>query len=121
MNISSTRQSLFNILRELRDRLFGFAYYIIENSRQRYPYALEGEKLNSDNQKTILMYRIVGKRHIYEMSAEEICNNPSLITKFHPLDVRTICFIAGVEQVLVEPEQSRKTKFKQLKQRIFSK
>ena len=82
----------------------GAFWFTIENYRKRYPYVLLGEKkqsLSSVNHKeTILLYRISGKRYIFECSAAEICNSKELIGKFHPLDVRIISFIAGVEQVL---------------------
>ena len=119
MSIAFSNNPLLNRARALRDRIFGVVYFILESARRQYPYSLEGEKLNQHDNKTLLQYRVVGRRHIYEMSAQELCNNQSLITKFHPLDVRTISFIAGVEQILCEPEANRKTKFKQLKQRVF--
>lgn len=99
--------------------LIGAIYFFFENYRKRYPYILEGEKFNSNLNETILLYRVAGKRHVYEMSARKICNIKNLIRGFHPLDVRTISFIAGVELILHEPHERRIAKFNELKKRIF--
>lgn len=97
----------------------GAVYFFFENYRKRYPYILEGEKFSPNSNETILLYRVAGKRHVYEMSAKKICNIKNLIRGFHPLDVRIICFIAGVELILNEPHNKRATKFNELKEKIF--
>lgn len=119
MQSTFDHKSLSSILRSVSDRLLGGLYFILENSRLRYPFTLEGEKHDSGSNETVLLYRIIGKRHVYEISARELCNDRNLINKFHPLDVRTISFIAGVEQVLAEPGEERSGKFSHLKARIF--
>lgn len=87
----------------------------------RYPYALAGELHGNSNSKTILMYRIRGKRDIYQLTAEELCNSPELISKFHPLDVRIIAYICGIEQIMEIPQESRTERFTLIKNRIFNK
>lgn len=87
----------------------------------RYPYVLIGEELNDKNSKTILMYRLCGKSDIYRQNAEEICNDPELITKFHPLDVRVIAYICGIEQALAAPEEKRTERFVLIKNMVFKK
>lgn len=86
----------------------------------RYPYVLVGE-LPANNAKTILLYQLRGKRDVYQQSAQEICNNPELITKFHPMDVRIISYICGVEQIIELPAEYRVEKFADIKNRIFKK
>ena len=88
---------------------------------RRYPYALSGELPQNDEGKTILIYRIRGKRDIYQMPAQEICNHPGLISKFHPLDVRIIAYISGVEQILDVKKSERKSIFNSMKEQIFDK
>ena len=86
----------------------------------RYPYVLVGEQ--PDNSfKTILMYQIRGKRDIYQQTAQEICNNPELICKFSPLDVRIIAYICGVEQSIEIPSENRAERFTFIKNKIFKK
>ena len=85
----------------------------------RYPYILEGE-LNHNPQQTILLYRIRGKRDIFQLSAQDICNNPSLISKFHPLDVRIISYIAAIEQILTIPTEQRSDRLRLIKNKIFN-
>jgi hypothetical protein len=97
----------------------GSILFFFENYRKRYPYVLLGEKHTDEGGETVLLYRIVGKRHIVEMSAKEICSMKELISNFHPLDVRIICFIAGVEQILNVQENKRKALFAKLKNDIF--
>ncbi len=84
----------------------------------RYPYVLVGE-LCDNNTKTTLMYRLKGKRDVYQQSAEEICNSPELISKFHPLDVRVIAYICGIEQALEIPEEKRVERFIFIKKRVL--
>lgn len=85
----------------------------------RYPYILDGEIRNHNATQTILIYRVRGKRDIFELSAQDICNNPGLISNFHPLDVRIIAYISGLEQALeITPEQ-RKDRFLFVKDKIF--
>lgn len=84
----------------------------------RYPYVLVGE-LHDNSVKTILMYQLRGKRDVYQQSAQEICNNPELISKFHPMDVRIIAYICGVEQIMETPSEDRAERFTYIKNRIF--
>lgn len=87
----------------------------------RYPYVLVGELHDNPNSKTILMYRVRGKRDIYQQTAEEICNSPELISKFHALDIRIIAYICGIEQIMAIPQENRMERFTYIKSRIFKK
>ncbi len=86
----------------------------------RYQYILEGEVHKSPLRQTILLYRVRGKRDIFELPAQDICNNPALISKFHPLDVRIISFISGMEQVIEVTPQKRLEQFQIIKNKIFN-
>jgi hypothetical protein len=110
---------IYSKFKKVINTTVGVVLFAIENYRKRFPYILIGEKHVSDSKETILLYRIVGKRHVFEMSAREICNMKSIIGKFHPLDVRIICFIAGVEMVLEVSPAERKKKFLIIKKAIF--
>lgn len=110
---------VFRKMRDLINTLWGAFLFSIENYRKRYPYILLGEQPHHDGKETILLYRIAGKRHVFEMPAKEVCNSKKMISKFHPLDVRVISFIAGVEQILELPPESRREKFESLKKKIF--
>ena len=102
----------------------GAFWFAIENYRKRYPYVLLGEKKqcsSPDDKETILLYRISGKRYLFECSASELCNSKELISKFHPLDVRIISFISGIEQILKFKLEERVEKFENLKEYIFDK
>ena len=103
--------------------LIGAFWFTLENYRKRYPYILLGEKELSSQARgdTVLLYRIAGKRYIFESSASEICNTKEFIGKFHPLDVRVIAFIAGIEQILKTQPDERQRKFETLKEYIFHK
>lgn len=83
-------------------------------------YVLEGE-VHNNSQQTILLYRVRGKRDVFELSAQDICNNPALISKFHPLDVRIISYIAGVEQIIKVNPTERSDQFNFIKNKIFNK
>lgn len=99
--------------------LFGAFLFFLENSRRRYSYVLMGENQNSISTETILQYRLVGKRHVDAMSAKNICNMKEMISNFHPLDVRIIAFIAGVEQILTVDKEKQRDAFDKLKIDIF--
>lgn len=96
--------------------------YFIATLREfyKYPYVLVGE-LCDNSAKTILMYRMRGKRDVYQQNAEEICNNAELITQFHPLDARIIAYICGIEQAMEIPEEKRSERFILIKNRVFKK
>ena len=102
--------------------MFGSFFYVLENYKKRYPYMLVGEKQSvvQNEHAILLLYRVVGKRAIIESTANALCNDKNLISKFHPLDVRVIAFIAGVEQTLNIPTEQRKLRFEQLKETIFN-
>lgn len=86
----------------------------------RYPYVLEGEVRNiSSSNQTILMYRKRGKRDIFELPAQDICNNPDLISKFHMLDVRIIAYISAIDQILEVNQNDRFDRFMTIKNKIF--
>ena len=86
----------------------------------RYPYVLEGETFNNNVSKTMLLYRVRGKNAVFEMSAEALCNDQDLIVKFHPLDVRIICYIAGLEQISDVPPAEKLSKLEGMKKIIFN-
>ncbi len=111
---------VFGKLKSLWDCFCGSILFIFENSRKRYQYVRIGEKYSNKSNQTILQYRIVGKRHILEMAARDICNSKKIIGKFHPLDVRIISFIAGADQILEIEESKRKVTFNKLKKDIFN-
>lgn len=112
---------IYKLIKKAINRIVGSVLFFLENYRKRYPYVLVGEKPSSSSKESILYYRAVGKRHVYEKTAKELCNEKDLIKKFHPLDVRTISFIAGVELILDIPPEERADKFKLLKEKIFRK
>lgn len=101
------------------NRIQYFLEYIKEFNR--YKYILEGEVHSKNSQQTMLLYRVRGKRDIFELSAQDICNNPALISKFHPLDVRIISYISGVEQIINVAPTERTDQFHFIKNKIFNK
>lgn len=111
-------------MKDFFNTITGGFWFVIENYNKRYPYVLLGEKKcqfssGYHSKETVLLYRITGKRYIFECSAAELCNTKELIGKFHPLDVRIISFIAGVEQILTVPLEARSDKFNSLKDSVF--
>lgn len=109
----------FKKIKNIIQFLVGAFLFFLENSRRRYPYVLMGEKHNSISTETILQYRIVGKRHVDSMPARKMCNMKEIVSHFHPLDVRIIAFIAGVEQILTIDKKDQKRVFDKLKLEIF--
>jgi len=93
-------------------------FYATLKDFYRYPYALAGE-LYDHQGKTTLMYRLRGKRDTYQQTAQDICNNAELISQFHPLDVRIIAYICGIEQTIETPLENRAERFAIIKSRIF--
>ena len=109
------------------DNIFSRLYikfqYFLEYMKEfyRYQYILEGEIHTNNPTKTMLLYRVRGKRDVFELEAQEICNNPAMIVRFHPLDIRIISYISGVEQILDMTPEQRQEKFSFIKNRIFNK
>ena len=119
MPISNKYVNIFNKIKSAWCGFYGGILFIFENSRKRYQYILIGEKHYTTQKSTILQYRIIGKRHIFEMTAKDMCNTKEMIGRFHPLDVRIISFIAGVEQILEIENNKINLDFCKLKSEIF--
>ena len=109
-----------DFLKKLHQNIYGAFCFSVENSKPRYPYTLAGEKQRGKIDKTILYYRVSGKKDILEMEAGELCNSKELISRFHPLDVRTISFIAGIEQIIEVPTEERLHAFNKLKDNVLN-
>lgn len=107
-------------MKVLSSQLSNWFHYVAAHFEPRYRYVLEGEKGDGESDETVLLYRRSGKRQLIEATAQQICNEKELIQHFHPLDVRTICFIAGAELIQTEAENLRSEKLKGLKSRIFN-
>jgi hypothetical protein len=73
---------VFGKLKSLWNCFCGSILFIFENSRKRYQYVRIGEKYSNKSNQTILQYRIVGKRHILQMAARDICNAKKLLKSF---------------------------------------
>lgn len=93
--------------------------FAIENSQPRYSFKVAGERFDAQSGKTIILYSVSAKRTTLEMSAIDLCNSNDLISSFHPLDVRIICFIAGMEQANSLPETERFNSLQKLKNTLF--
>ncbi len=119
-NICNTLD-IYKKIKKFIDGSIGSILFFLENYRKRYPYILVGEKHNHSSRETLLLYRTAGKRQVFEKTAKELCNEKELINKFHPLDVRSISFIAGVESILEISPEKRVQKFKVLKEKIVNK
>lgn len=98
-------------------------FYFLDHLKEmsKHPYILEGEMNSDTSRKTILLYRVRGKRDVFEQPAQDICNNPNMLNKFHPMDIRTIAYITGAEQILELKPEERSSKFIFLKKKIFKK
>jgi len=66
----------------------------------QYKYHLIGEKHYRETHETMMLYRKRAGKAILEMPAREICASQNMLSKFPPLDIRTISFIAGAEYFL---------------------
>lgn len=117
---SKPSPTIFDSLHGVIKKILSAFCFAVENSKPRYAYTLVGEKYDETTSNTILLYRLAGKRHILEMTAIEICNSKELIQRFHPLDVRIIAFIAGVEQQIASSQTDKILLFRELKESIFS-
>jgi hypothetical protein len=81
-----------------------FLCYLTEKLENRYPDVLESEKQSTEVGQTILLYRIAGKRGVFEMPAIELCQNDQMLSHFHPLQIRKIVWIACSEKMLHKSE-----------------
>lgn len=83
--------------------------------RNRYPCLLIGEKHLHDKNKTVIQYIIKSKRDtVYEISIEELLNDPMLIEKFHPTQAVKIGCIAMDDILYSTPEDQRKQKYRSI-------
>lgn len=89
-----------------------FSSYSMLSLRNRYPCLLVGEKHLYDKQTTIIQYVIKSKRNtVYEISIEELLNDPLLIEKFHPTQAVKIGCIAMGDILYTIPEDQQRQKY----------
>lgn len=114
-------QQIFSRAKVTLQNLIGFFQYHCTLPKRYYPYQLVGEKKNlSDTSKTTILFRVIGKRDIFEMPIHEILEKSEIIEKFHPKDTIKFGAIAMGDTLFREPnEDLRKGKFLQIKQQML--
>jgi len=73
-------------------------FSITTNLPNRYKYQLTNYSFDKDNIK--LIYRLKSKRMMFDSTPEELFHHPRQMRKFHPLDVRNIAFVYGMQYFL---------------------
>ena len=81
------------------------------NTRNHYPYKLIGERISTDHLNTIVLYRILGKKGIFEIKLDELLRDPKFLEKFHPMDAVKFGVIT-LSDVLFKPDNKTERKNK---------
>ena len=78
-----------------------------------------GERPTKEKRNTVIIYRILGKRDIFEISIEKLLANPQLLSMFHPTEAVKFGAIAMGDILLKENEEKRNKKFDEIKQKML--
>jgi len=93
---------------------------MIQNAKIfKYKYCLLGEKHYLKINETIILYKDQNSGKQFEITAKKLCSMKNIISKFHPLDIRTISFIAGSEHFLEIPKIKPTKNFINLKNNLL--
>jgi hypothetical protein len=114
---------VFNLLAIARDKihhLIGKYQYIHSSKRNSYRCKLVGEKPSPEENNTIIIYRILGKRDIFEISIRKLLENPELLSQFHPTEAVKFGAISMGDVLFDLDETKRKDKFNEIKQKMVN-
>jgi hypothetical protein len=96
--------------------------YKLASIKNRYPCLLIGEKIFPNKEKPTIQYVIKSKRDVvYEITIQELLNDPLLIEKFHPTQAVKIGCIAMGNILCNTPPKQRKEKCSQILNGLFGK
>ena len=95
-------------------------YYYTAARANRYPCKLVGEKLTDDAKTTHIIYRIVGKKGIHEISIPDLLDDEKLLARFHPTEAVKFGAIAVGDVLFNIPEEEKIKKIKMMKRKMLS-
>lgn len=110
--VISVQESILN--------LTGKIQYWAALKRNVYHCKLVGEKQNNkDKYNTIILYRFIGKRDIFEIAIKDLLENRELLEKFHPTEAIKFGAIAMGDTLFREDPQAIKQRFDEIKKKML--
>ena len=95
-------------------------YYYFATHRNQYYCKLIGEKLNpQEKSNTIILYRLLGKRDIFEISIRELLDNRDLLEKFHPTEAVKLGAIAMGDMLSTIEHDATVARFQEIKRKML--
>lgn len=82
--------------------------------KNRYPCRVVGERIHSDTQETVVIYKITPRKEEFEISLKELLNQPLLIEKFHPTEALRLGFMAFGEIFFNQPKDAAYAKYQDI-------
>ena len=94
--------------------------YKLAEMRNHYPCKAVGQKTVSPG-RTIILYTILGKRHLHEIPIQSLMENNELINQFPPAQAVKFGAIALGDLLFSLPESERKEKYEAIKSKMLIK
>lgn len=113
---------MFRILEKIKskiDNTIGKYQYFYYSQRNFYRCKLVGEKPSRDENDTIIIYRILGKRDIFEIPIQELLLTPDLLSQFHPTEAIKFGAISMGDVLLRIHDSKRREKFDEIKKKMM--
>lgn len=108
-----------NLFKQLKNIRASFEYKLAE-MKNHYPCKAIAQKTIKPGETSIL-YTILGKRHVHEVSIQTLMDDPNLINKFPPTQAVKFGAIALGDLLFNLPEEKREEKFNQIKNTMLAK
>lgn len=99
-------------------KIIGFFQYHTDSLKNYYPCTLVGERPSKEGN-TVILYRILGKRDIFEISIKELLEDSKLVSSFHPTAAVKFGAIAMGDILLMEDHGKRSAKFDLIKRKML--
>lgn len=106
-------------LQKFYQKIFYLIHYCSSSEANYYICKLVGEKNISDSPNTVILYRMLGKRDLFEISVNDLLDNKELLEKFHPTEAVKFGAIAMGDILFNLPEEQRPKRFAEIKQKML--
>lgn len=120
MQQNQKNKNIFQIVQNFISDVIGFIQYRKATKSNYYPCKLIGEKPNNAEQSnTVIIYRHIGKREIFEISVKDLLDKRDLLERFHPTEAVKFGAIAMGDILFQENPGIRKQRANIIKRKML--
>lgn len=89
------------------------AYHYL-SIKNRYPCRVVGERINSNTQETIVLYKVLPRKEEFEINLKDLLDQPMLVEKFHPTEAIRLGFMAFGDIFFNQPKEKAYSKYQDM-------